>query len=798
LVEEEKKAKSKIGMQAEEYEKKGEAIPHDLIYNLLVRAFVSKKCNTFVVGGFPKLLDQALYMERFIKEIKIIINFENSTENSIKRERILGQKDFDAEAFKGSITSYKDSVTPIVDFYQKYGVIRTINADASENEIYETLKENLFPEIYCIIGKKYSGKSEISQVLSEKTGMKVIDFLEFMREPAIAKKAHDDEFVIKQFINRLREEEEKRVIIEDFPMKKEHYTIFVQNCKSFKKIFYLNADNNEGSERMRKLGIHHKNYIGCAELNKLLTEFELKKEHLEFLRKKTSKNFLELNVNKTFKLVVEDLMELIAPSILILNNDNAGEESKNLLLQHFKEKLNYQIIDVDQILKEYASRNHSLGKLIEDAVRTGHKVVPNSLKIEALKPIIFNQKNEKFILTNYPDSVDAIKEFEEKVCKVLRYVYVSKTYPLNFKLENSAIEIYFKKNNRFFIYANDEINEYVIDDILNVNRDFNIAYGLPFAGDSLINSHLDKNYKHKVIDIVKYIEQIKVAKAGPEGDPESITVDFPMLLSEFSVYVKEIPKNQKICVENLLNPVITDLDAVSKFLEILGRPRYFFEIFCNEVALIDKYKAKNEIVEDLSEEQKAEFEKNQEIPRKVIELLKSYAYKTIKIDTSFSEWKSLNNFDYNFGRNLIVIKHDYSLNIENSLYLTAAANKILYVNVPYLIYKQFYLHSAWKQRLENSYSKKDLDIEDFEDFERKIYKTYNPLHFQEAVVYDLILNYINENSKENEDNDNVVILSGYLNYDLLPKEEAPLNLPIYEVKKLLNIGNRNKLFYEII
>ena len=108
---------------------------------------------------------------------------------------------------------------------------------------------------------------------------------------------------------------------------------------------------------------------------------------------------------------------------------------------------------------------------------------------------------------------------------------------------------------------------------------------------------------------------------------------------------------------------------------------------------------------------------------------------------------------------------------------------------------QFISSFIRKERLENCYSKKNLDIADFEDFERRIYKTYNPLHFQESVVNDLILNYINENSKENEDNDNVVILSGYLNYDMLPQEEVPFNLPIYEVKKLLNLGNYNQIYF---
>ena len=422
----------------------------------------------------------------------------------------MSKDSFDEAELIKDFENYKELVFPIIEFYQKYGVIRTINSDKTENEIYESLKETLFPEVYCIIGKKYSGKTEISKVLCERTGMKCINFPAFLKEQQIAKKINDDEFVIKQFINRLREEESKKVLIEGFPMKREYYTIFVQNCKNFKKIFNLNVENNESSERMRKLGIQHQEFIGCCELNKCLTEFEKKNSYLDFLRKKCGNNFLELNVNKVFKLVVEDLMHKIAPNILILNSDENGCTVKETLTEYFKEKLGYQIIDVDKILKEYSSRNHTLGSLIEDANKSGKKVVPNSLKIEALKPILFNEKNDKFILINYPDSQESIREFEEKICKILRYVYVSKTYPLDLKLEKSEIEIYFKKNNRFFIYNQDDIHEYIIDDILGCNRDFNIAYGLPFAGDTLINGHLEKNYRHKLIDLNKFIEQIKV------------------------------------------------------------------------------------------------------------------------------------------------------------------------------------------------------------------------------------------------------------------------------------------------
>jgi adenylate kinase family enzyme len=763
-------------------------LSNEKISDLFMKDLITKKANTFLVSGFPNSIDQALYVEKFINDIKVIINFENTEETSIIRQKSASKENLNEDVLKRNFKNYKELSFPLKELYQKYGVIRTVNSDLSDSEIYKDLKENLYPEIYCIIGKKYSGKTMISNVLMERTGINYINFPAFLAEPNIAKKINDDEYVIQKFISKLRENESRNVLIEDFPLKKEYYTIFVQNCKNFKKIFYLNADNNECSERMRKLGKNHKDYIGCCELNKFLTDFELKNSYIEFLRSKCGDSFLEMNVNKVFKLVTEDLIQKIAPKIFLFNSNQEGSIMREMLIHHFKERLDYKVIDLEEIQREYINRNHKIGKLIDKAYETVESIVPNSLKIEALKPILFNPKNDKFILINYPQSQMFISEFEEKVSKISQYIYVTKISPLEIKLEKSEIEIYFKKNNRFFNYKPEEIDEYVINDILGINRDFNIAYGLPNAGDNIINSHLAKNYNHRLIDLNKFIEELKIKQAGPEGDVEGTIIDLPTLLREFKLHLKNTPKKEKICIDNLINPVITDFDGVIKLLEVLGRPRFFFEIFCNEKSLIEKHKLKNEIAEDLNEEQKAEFEKSLETPKKIMEFLRDYSFKNIKVDTSFADWKVLNNFDFNFGRNLIIIKHDYNINIENCLYLTALTNKILYINVPYLIYRQFYLNNSWSEKLENCYRKKNLKIEDFSDFERMVYKSYNPLHFHESVVNDLILNYINENSKENEDSDNLVILSGYINYDIIQDDESPFNLPIYEVKKLLNIG----------
>ena len=38
---------------------------------------------------------------------------------------------------------------------------------------------------------------------------------------------------------------------------------------------------------MINLGIHHKNYIGCSQLNKELFEFESKKDYINYLKTMT-------------------------------------------------------------------------------------------------------------------------------------------------------------------------------------------------------------------------------------------------------------------------------------------------------------------------------------------------------------------------------------------------------------------------------------------------------------------------------------------------------------------------------
>ena len=69
-----------------------------------------------------------------------------------------------------------------------------------------------------------------------------------------------------------------------------------------------------------------------------------------------------------------------------------------------------------------------------------------------------------------------------------------------------------------------------------------------------------------------------------------------------------------------------------------------------------------------------------------------------------------------------------------------------------------------------------------------IYYKYNPIFFEKDLINKIILDHIGKNYKIIEDSGNFVLLTGYLNSDLLEEQEGPYNLPLLEIKNALELG----------
>lgn len=277
LIDKEVSSDTDIGKKINESKSKGESIPSELVVSLLVHNIASCQSNTVLIDGFPIKLDDALYFEQNVMPIELILKFSGTDDTCLHNLTEAGDDSLKPEELKKIFETMNNDFKILENFYSPYSIVREIDINGKKiGEINTLMKQCLYPTIYSIIGKRYSGKSELSKVLEEKMGMTLLNFNEFLREPEIKERVKETEYVINKFILKLRRMQDIRVLVEDFPKDKEQYVYFINNCRPLEKIFYLNADNSSCLERLKNIPVDDKNYISCSQLDSRLYEFEQK------------------------------------------------------------------------------------------------------------------------------------------------------------------------------------------------------------------------------------------------------------------------------------------------------------------------------------------------------------------------------------------------------------------------------------------------------------------------------------------------------------------------------------------
>ena len=786
LIEKEISSDTEKGKQINDFKSKEEPLPSELIVSLLVQSIANCNSKTVLIDGFPNRLEDALYFEQNIMAIELILKFNGTEETCLHNLSEAGDNNLNPDELTKIYKTMINDFNILDEFYSPYSIIRDIDINNKKiGEINALVKQCLYPTIFSIIGKRYSGKTELSKVLNERMGIKLIDFNEFLKKPEINKKKNDVQFIVSKFISELREMRDIRVLIEDFPQNKDQYSYFINNCKPFEKIIFLKADNSSCLERLNKIPLDDPNYISSSELNKLLYEFEKKKNFYEFL--KTSSKVEEINVNNHKILTIKQMIKQIQPYCAYIETQpesNAKEELFNCLC----EKYGYKEILLPKIIENAIKR-----KIIEKSDNDEYSL---ELKIKLIRSLIFSEKNKKLILNSFPVTMEELTAFENSLCYISKYIALTETHNLSNINNEDSIAVYCYKNNLLTSLNPKYLNEYKIEECLDMTKDINIVYGLPQSGKTTIAKHLKNKYNFELLDFKEFTEKIKKTKIDPENPDAEPEINFQDLVQGLKKYLDELPLKKKIIIDNIFIPggpdgfLIDTIEKAVEILKIIGNFRNLYELDVPEKDLLNIYKAKEGITEEITEEQKAAFEETLEKPNKLLEEIKKSAANIIKVKREETEEKAKKIFDNQFNINFILLKHEYDICLEKSLSLFCARNRVLYINVPQLIYNHFYENDVEAKQLESAYGKKKLRVscKDPENFDELVYYKYNPINFERELVIKVINEYIGKNSKLIEESGNFVLLSGYLNYDLLENQDEPYNLPLLELKSIIELG----------
>ncbi|MFQ3620633.1 MAG: adenylate kinase [Spirochaetales bacterium] len=163
------KQNTALGQKVKEILARGDLVP-DAVTIQLVKDRLSGKDGHkgYILDGFPRTIIQAEALQTFAPP-ELVINFQLSEEEIIKRlsgrrscpscgaifhvvfnpprenefcdicgKELIIRKDDTIEAIKNRLTVYSSQTVPLIDFYFKRGILRTIDASPSPQEVLKS------------------------------------------------------------------------------------------------------------------------------------------------------------------------------------------------------------------------------------------------------------------------------------------------------------------------------------------------------------------------------------------------------------------------------------------------------------------------------------------------------------------------------------------------------------------------------------------------------------------------------------------------------------------------------------
>ncbi|XP_068244810.1 UMP-CMP kinase [Palaemon carinicauda] len=153
LREERSKPGSEFGELIEGHIKNGTIVPVEITCSLLERAMKESEKDNFLIDGFPRNQNNLEGWNKQMGEkvnLKFVLFFncklEVCTQRCLDRGAAgSGRSDDNMESLKKRFDTYMNATMPIIEHYEGMGLVRTIDAGKSPEEIFEEV-EKLFEE----------------------------------------------------------------------------------------------------------------------------------------------------------------------------------------------------------------------------------------------------------------------------------------------------------------------------------------------------------------------------------------------------------------------------------------------------------------------------------------------------------------------------------------------------------------------------------------------------------------------------------------------------------------------------
>jgi adenylate kinase len=146
---------TELGTKAKEYMDRGDLVPDEVVIGMVMDRITEPDCaEGFILDGFPRTVAQAEALDRRLRKPSVpqdpldaALNFEITEEELFRRLVTRAEKEHrsdDAEEIvRHRLEVYHANTKPLVDYYERHGVLVTVDGMGAIEEVNRRIRDSL-------------------------------------------------------------------------------------------------------------------------------------------------------------------------------------------------------------------------------------------------------------------------------------------------------------------------------------------------------------------------------------------------------------------------------------------------------------------------------------------------------------------------------------------------------------------------------------------------------------------------------------------------------------------------------
>ena len=139
---------TEVGRRISEFVNQGELVSDDITQAILENRLREADCMSgYILDGFPRNLNQADFLRaalaRMQAPVDVVLNIEVPDSTVINRLAMRNRRDDTPETIRHRLKVYRKVTAPLVDYYDRAGILKRIDGDGSPEEVTQRILTKL-------------------------------------------------------------------------------------------------------------------------------------------------------------------------------------------------------------------------------------------------------------------------------------------------------------------------------------------------------------------------------------------------------------------------------------------------------------------------------------------------------------------------------------------------------------------------------------------------------------------------------------------------------------------------------